>query len=301
LSEELLLRSGRWRRVTAQSAGWSYLSFRVEKVSRGQNLEGSTGDEEICFIVLSGACSIESHGERWELPGRRSVFEGMPWGLYLPPESVYRIGAAADLELAVAGAQAEKRHPPRLVDPESVAVEVRGAGNATRQVNHVIAPDFPAHRLEVVELYTPSGNWSSYPPHKHDEERGEDETILEEIYYYRTNRPEAFGLQRLYSPRHGLDLTCWVGNGDLLQVPYGYHMSAAPHGFDLYYLNALAGPARVRSMAASDDPAMAWIRDSWTDLERDPRVPMVTPEAATSGRASGGPSQEGAPGGSGPP
>src|SRR5919108_5496653 len=277
LGQELLLRAGEWEQVTPESAGWTYLSFRVEVASEGQEVTGSTGGHEVCFLVLSGSCAVEAHGELWELPGRASVFEGMPWALYLPPDSLYRIRAAGNLEIAVAGSRAEERHPPRLIEPSSVEIEVRGAGNATRQVNHVIAPDFPAQRLEIVELYTPAGNWSSYPPHKHDEDRGDEETILEEIYYYRTNRPEAFGLQRLYSLRHGLDLTCWVADGDLLQVPYGYHMSAAAHGFDLYYLNALAGPVPARSMAASDDPGMAWIRKSWQRMERDPRVPMVTP------------------------
>jgi 5-deoxy-glucuronate isomerase len=277
LGQELLLRAGEWEQVTPESAGWTYLSFRVEVASEGQEVAGSTGGHEVCFLVLSGSCAVEAHGETWELPGRASVFEGMPWALYLPPDSLYRISATRNLEIAVAGSRAEERHPPRLIEPSSVEIEVRGAGNATRQVNHVIAPDFPAQRLEIVELYTPAGNWSSYPPHKHDEDRGDEETILEEIYYYRTNRPEAFGLQRLYSLRHGLDLTCWVADGDLLQVPYGYHMSAAGHGFDLYYLNALAGPVPARSMAASDDPGMAWIRKSWQRMERDPRVPMVTP------------------------
>src|SRR5207237_7713257 len=150
---------------------------------------------------------------------------------------------------------------PRLVRPEDVEVEVRGEGNATRQINHHLKPRFPAERVLDVEVFTPAGNWSSYPPHKHDEDRPPGEVVLEEIYYYRTARPGAFAVQRLYSPRHGLDLTATVRDGDVLLVPYGYHTTCAAHGYDLYYLNALAGDRR--SMAASDDPELAWVRPPW--------------------------------------
>jgi 5-deoxy-glucuronate isomerase len=126
----------------------------------------------------------------------------------------------------------------------------------------------------VVEVFTPSGNWSSYPPHKHDEDDPPGEVVLEETYYFRTRDPAAFAVQRLYSAPRGLDLTATVRDGDLLLVPFGYHTTAAAHGYDLYYLNALAGDRR--SMAAADDPALAWIRDAWNDMDKDPRVPMVT-------------------------
>jgi 5-deoxy-glucuronate isomerase len=162
-----------------------------------------------------------------------------------------------------------------FIAPEEVEIEVRGAGNATRQINHIVKPEFPAERLLVVEVFTPSGNWSSYPPHKHDEDRPPGEVILEETYYYRAARPEAFAIQRLYSPRHELDVTVTVRDGDLMLVPYGYHTTCAAHGYDLYYLNALAGDRR--SMAASDDPQLAWIRAAWDRMEKDPRVPLVRP------------------------
>jgi 5-deoxy-glucuronate isomerase len=161
------------------------------------------------------------------------------------------------------------------VRPEEVEIEVRGAGNATRQINHIVTPEFPAERLLVVEVFTPAGNWSSYPPHKHDEDRPPGEVVLEETYYYRTARPEAFAVQRLYSPRHGADVTVTVRDGDLMLVPWGYHTTAAAHGYDLYYLNALAGDRR--SMAAADDPELAWVRPSWETMEKDPRVPLVRP------------------------
>jgi 5-deoxy-glucuronate isomerase len=155
---------------------------------------------------------------------------------------------------------------------------VRGSGNATRQINHIIKPEFPAHRLLVVEVFTPAGNWSSYPPHKHDEDRPPGEVVLEEVYYYRTptEPPGAFAVQRLYSPQHGTDITETVRDGDIMLVPHGYHTTCAAHGYDLYYLNGLAGDRR--SMAAADDPALAWIRPAWSELQPDPRVPLVTPD-----------------------
>jgi 5-deoxy-glucuronate isomerase len=263
---ELLLRAG-FAPVTPATAGWRYLSFRVETGV----FAATAGEEEVALVPLSGRCRVEAEGESWELGGRDSVFSAMPWALYLPRDTDYRVDAEG--EIAVCGARCEARREPVLVRPEDVEVEVRGAGNATRQINHILKPEFPAERLLVVEVFTPSGNWSSYPPHKHDEDRPPGEVVLEETYYFRTAEPEAFAVQRLYSPRHGLDLTATVRDGDLMLVPYGYHTTAAAHGYHLYYLNALAGDRR--SMASADDPELHWIRAAWADLEPDPRVPLV--------------------------
>jgi 5-deoxy-glucuronate isomerase len=226
----------------------------------------------IALVVLGGNCEVTAEGERWELGGRADVFGGMPWALYLPRDTVYAVEASGPVEVAVCGALCEQRRTPVAIRPDEVELEVRGAGNATRQINHIIKPSFPAERLLVVEALTPSGNWSSYPPHKHDEDRPPGEVVLEETYHCRTARPEGFAVQRLYSPRHGVDVTATVRDGDLLLVPFGYHTTAAAHGYDLYYLNALAGDRR--SMAAADDPEHAWIRAAWSDLEPDPRVPF---------------------------
>ena len=269
---DLVLRAGAWEQVTPESAGWRYLHFGVRQGS----FASQTGDGEVALVPLGGRCRVEAEGEQWELGGRPSVFDGMPWALYLPRDTRYRVEALGPLELAICGARCERRREPVLVRPEDVEVEVRGAGNATRQINHIVKPEFPAERLLVVEVFTPAGNWSSYPPHKHDEDRPPGEVVLEEIYYYRTAKPEAFALQRLYSPARGVDVTVAVHDGDLMLVPWGYHTTAAAHGYDLYYLNGLAGDRR--SMAAADDPALAWIRASWRDLEPDPRVPVVTLE-----------------------
>jgi 5-deoxy-glucuronate isomerase len=273
---DLLLRHGEWDAVDPTSASWRYLSFRVERLSDGEQVSRETGDEEVALVPLSGSCAVESGDERWELGGRASVFDGMPWALYLPRESDYTVVAMGDVEVAVCGALADKRLEPRLVRPDEVEIEVRGSGNATRQINHIIKPEFPAQRLLVVEVFTPAGNWSSYPPHKHDEDHPPGEVVLEEVYYYRTQTEPAgaFAVQRLYSPQHGTDVTETVRDGDIMLVPHGYHTTAAAHGYDLYYLNGLAGDRR--SMASADDPALAWIRPAWADLEPDSRVPMVT-------------------------
>jgi 5-deoxy-glucuronate isomerase len=267
---ELLLQAGEERRVTPESADWQYLSFDVfsGRFSRAAD------DVELVLVPLGGRCRVDTEGQSWELGAREDVFGGMPWALYLPRDT--SVEAEADGEVAVCGARCERQREPVLVTPADVEVEVRGAGNATRQINHIVKPDFPAERILVVEVYTPAGNWSSYPPHKHDEDHGEREAVLEETYYFRTREepPGAFAVQRLYSPTHGLDLTATVRNGDLLVVPYGYHTTCAAHGHDLYYLNALAGDRRT--MAAADDPDLAWIRPAWAELEPDPRVPLVS-------------------------
>jgi 5-deoxy-glucuronate isomerase len=264
------LQAGERNRVTPESAGWRYLSFEVFVGSFSREAD----DVETVLVPLRGKCAVQAGGRTWEIGGREHVFAGLPSALYLPRDTAF--DAQVEGEVAVCGARCEGKREPVLISPDDVEIEVRGAGNATRQINHVVKPDFPAERILVVEVYTPSGNWSSYPPHKHDEDHGEREAVLEETYYFRTRDepPGAFAVQRLYSRAHELDLTVTVGDGDLLLVPHGYHTTCAAHGYDLYYLNALAGDRRT--MAASDDPALAWIRAAWAELEPDPRVPFVT-------------------------
>src|SRR5256714_10634404 len=181
------------------------------------------------------------------------------------------LSAVGDAEVAGCGALAEERPEPRLVTPNDVEIEVRGSGNATRQINHILTPEFPAQRLLVVEVFTPAGNWSSYPPHKHDVHNPPGEVDLEELYYYRVDRPEGYAIQKVYTADRRIDQTLSVRDGEMVLIPEGYHPVVAAHGYNVYYLNALAGSAR--SMAASDDPAYAWVRQSWT--EQDPRVPLV--------------------------
>lgn len=251
--------------VTPESAGWDYCSLLVRTMTPGEGWRHTATGEEVALVPLGGVCTVESAGQTWRIGDRRDVFSGPPWALYLPIGSEFQVTAETALELAVCGSAATRTFDPVLIRPEDVLVEIRGAGNAARQINHIIAPDFPAERLLIVEVFTPSGNWSSFPPHKHDVADLPRETILEEIYYYRINPADGFGLQRLYTADGATDAAYVIHDGDLLLVPEGYHAFAVAHGYTGYYLNILAGPDSVRSMQPSDDPAYAWVRSSWND------------------------------------
>ena len=255
-----------------ETFGMEFLSFAVRRLSAGESFSESLGGLELAIVVLGGRCAVASDKGEWtSIGGRRNVFDGMPWTLYLPIETTYTLTAQTDCEVAFCYSQAEQAHPAKLVRPEEVGVEIRGGGNATRQINAMLPPNFPAHRLLVVEVYTPAGNWSSFPPHKHDVHNPPGEVDLDEIYYYKIDRPEGFAIQKVYTADRRLDETITVRDGELVMVPEGYHPVVAAHGYNVYYLNVLAGSAR--SMAASDDPDYAWARQSWKD--KDPRVPVV--------------------------
>lgn len=285
-SERLRLRPGPGGRIALlpDQAGWRYLSFRVVPLAGGDWLSvGGPALEAVVVLLEGGGAGITTAGG-WqsELEGRRSVFDALPSGWYLPAGSEARMrgihsqhGPAALVAIAEApvsgrlGVAAE----PVVIRPEDVRVEIRGAGNASRQINHVVEPDFPADRLEIVEVLTPSGNWSSWPPHKHDVDDPPNEAILEEIYHYRFRRPAAWGVQRVYRSDRSRDLLWEVRSGDLVIVPDGYHPFSAAHGDDAWYLNALAGDRRT--MACSFDPDLEWVRGTWADMAPDPRLPLV--------------------------
>jgi 5-deoxy-glucuronate isomerase len=252
--------------------GYQYLSFENVRLQAGQVREAATEGHELAIVVLGGACSVgSSRGDFPSFGGRKTVFDGKPFTLYLPVSTTFRLTAETDCDLAFCYCKAEEAHPARLVTPDAVRVEIRGGGNATRQINHILTPEFDAQRLLVVEVYTPGGNWSSYPPHKHDVHDPPREVDLEEFYYYRVSRPEGYAIQRVYTADRRLDATMTVRDGEMVLVPEGYHPVVAAHGYDVYYLNALAGSAR--SMAASDDPDYAWVRAEWKT--KDPRLPLV--------------------------
>jgi len=255
-----------------ENFGYEYLSFQNVKLAPGERHDADTAARELAIVVLGGRCSVESSNGRWpNFGGRASVFEGRPYTLYLPPRTRFQVSTERGCDLAFCYANAERTYEPRLVTPDEIEVEIRGGGNATRQIHHMIRPEFPADRLLVVEVYTPAGNWSSYPPHKHDVHNPPQEVDLEEIYYYRIRRPEGYAIQKVYTKDRRIDATLTVRDGELVLVPEGYHPVVAAHGYDVYYLNALAGSAR--SMAASDDPDYAWVRAGWR--EKDPRLPLV--------------------------
>ena len=265
--------SGETLLATPESIDYQYLTLSVRRMLRGEKFQSETAATELGLVLLGGRCSVESTAGSWsDIGSRTNVFDGLPTAVYLPIETAFTVSADTDCELAFCFSRAEESFPGRLVTPDDIEVEVRGGENATRQINHILKPEFPAQRLLLVEVYTPSGNWSSYPPHKHDIHNPPDEVDLEELYYYKVDRPEGYAIQRVYTKDGRLDQTLTVRDGELVLVPEGYHPVVAAHGYNIYYLNALAGSAR--SMAASDDPDYAWVRGTWRNP--DPRVPLVT-------------------------
>ena len=278
------LTSSEYIRVTPASAGWDYLHFAARQMRGGEQWSFDTGEYELALVVLGGVAEVDSNRGKWVGVGRRaSVFEGMPYTLYLPRQTRFRLTASSErLDFAYGWCLAGEDHPPKLVTPSEVAIEIRGGGNATRQINKMIPPGFACSRIVVVEVYTPAGNWSSYPPHKHDQHRLDAqgnliEADLEEIYFYKIARSEGFAYQRIYTADKKLDELILVRDNHLVLSPEGYHPVVAAHGHDCYYLNMLAGSAQ--SLAASDDPDYAWVKETWKGEEapssKDPRLPLV--------------------------
>jgi len=263
--------------ITPEQAGWGFSGLRVLQLEAGGAHAFATGEHELIVLPLAGACSIAVDGEGFELDGREDVFSAVSDFVYAPRESHIEIASEAGGRFALPSARADRRLAARHVPAEDVPVELRGAGAASRQVNNFCAPEaFAADRLIAVEVLTPSGNWSSYPPHKHDEDRPGVETVLEEIYYYEVARG-GFGYQRVYGsgPGREIDVCREVRSGDAIVMPHGYHgPSMAAPGYDLYYLNVMAGPGE-RAWRFTDDPAHAWIRDTWAGQEIDPRLPLT--------------------------
>ncbi|GGH14151.1 5-deoxy-glucuronate isomerase [Alsobacter metallidurans] len=237
---------GAVHRITPASAGWRYVGFDVFRLKAGQAAQQSTGGEEHCLVLLSGKARVSAGGKEFGVIGERSSpFEGAPWSLYVPGRSGWAATAETDCELAVCKAPAEGRLHARVIPPQDVGLETRGKGTNVRHVRNIL-PDVSPHAesLLVVEVITPGGHWSSYPPHKHDMDDFPRETYLEETYYHRLAQPGGFALQRVYTDDRSLDETMAVSDGDVVLVPKGYHPVGAPHGIDLFYLNVMAGPVR---------------------------------------------------------
>lgn len=278
----LLVRPGkppRYHHLTPAKAGWEHLGFGARRLEPGEAWAHQTGEDEYVVVVLGGQGAIViDGGPHWRELGRRpDVWSGMPWALYLPRGIRFTVGAKTDLDLAYAWARGYGDHPARLVRPEDVTVEIRGGGNATRQINGMVNPGFDCDRLVAVEVYTPSGNWSSYPPHKHDQHvEGPEgrlvEADLDEVYFYKIDQPQGYAYQRVYTRDGRLDELVMARDNDLVLVPQGYHPVVSAHGYTTYYLNFLAGSAH--SLANSDDPDYAWIKETWQ--EKDPRLPLVS-------------------------
>lgn len=266
--------SGMLLDVTPRQAGWHLIAFAVRRLAPGEVWRASAPQDERCVVLLSGTCSVRWEEGPWTTLGpRRSVFDDYPSAVYVPSGQPLEVRAEELTELADCRAPSDKSLEPRLIRPVDCGFEIRGGGNATRQIVDILPPAFPADRLLICEVFTPGGNWSSYPPHKHDVDNLPAEVALEETYYYRMRDPRGYGFQRLYTADRRLDQTVMVQDGDLVFIREGYHPFVTAFGFDAYYLNVLAGDHR--SMAASDDPAYAQFRQAWPP--RDPRLPVLAP------------------------
>ena len=270
--------------VTPQLAGWDYIHFQVRRLNEGDAWLFETGQNELAIVALSGTVDVSSNRGEWSGIGQReNVFSGYPHALYLPAHTSFTVTAQTDAEFVVTWVPTDEEHPPQEIRPEAVNVEIRGGDNATRQINDIIPPGFDCHRLVVVEVYTPSGGWSSYPPHKHDVHREDAqgnviEADLEEVYFYKIDKPEGYAYQRVYtdesSPLHRagwpIDSVMMPRTNDAVLVPEGYHPVVSPPGYTTYYLNVLAGSAQ--SLANVDDPQYSWVKDTYTS--RNPAVPV---------------------------
>jgi 5-deoxy-glucuronate isomerase len=259
--------------ITPERAGWACSGLKVLHLGPGQSHTWDTGEDEILVLPLSGSAVVTCGGTTFELTGRRSVFSRVSDFCYAPRDAAVTVTSTAGGSFAIPSARCTRRLEPRYGPAEDVPVELRGAGQASRQVNNFCSPGaFDCDKLIAVEVLTPGGNWSSYPPHKHDETRV-DETELEEIYYFET---QGLAYQRVYGTHaRPIDVLAEVATGDVILIPHGWHgPSIAGPGYDLYYLNVMAGPEP--SWRFCDDPAHAWIRGTWADQAIDPRLPLTS-------------------------
>jgi 5-deoxy-glucuronate isomerase len=251
---DLLRRSPR---VAPDGRDWQFIHFEACRLKRGEAYNGNSGGNETAVIVLGGSVTIETGKQRFAISGRKDVWERRPPSLVLlPPGHEFVVRARSKCEIVIAGAAAgESETNPRLIGPDDILVERRGEGQTLRYVHHLLPPSAEAERLILVEVYTPPGNWSSFPPHKHDTDDPPRESYLEEVYYFRIEPPSGFALQRIYSADEELDVTLAPCDGDLVLVPRGYHVVANTPGHECYYLNVMAGVGRVWNFSL--DPAYA--------------------------------------------
>lgn len=270
-SEELPQdRAGGLLHLPREKAGWEWMSFFVHRLQPGDVFRTRTENEEAAFVILGGIC-LADWGEGPRPAGKRkNVFDGLPYTVYVPAKNQVSFTAETICEIAECRVPSTAPLEPRLITPREVASSLRGGGNASRQIVDVMPPAFPADKLMVIEVYTPGGNWSSYPPHKHDAHNPPSEVDLDEIYYYRIQNG-GFALQHLYGGEDGVEQVVKAHDGDVVLVHSGYHAVVAGPGYDVYYLNFLAGSARALSV--TEDTERAWIRSTWKAT--DPRLPMV--------------------------
>jgi 5-deoxy-glucuronate isomerase len=251
--------SGRVAHITPQSAGWTYVGFDLYRLAPGETARAGTGEREVCLVLVTGKAAVSTAAQSFgSLGGRMSPFEGKPWSIYVPQGERWSVRAETPVELAVCSAPGLSGGlPARVIAPDTLNQEVRGKGSNTRYVTNILPEGEAADSLLVVEVVTPAAHTSSYPPHKHDRDALPAESYLEETYYHRLNPPQGFAFQRVYTDDRSLDEAMAVEDGDIVLVPRGYHPCAACHGYDLYYLNVMAGPKRTWKFYNA--PEHAWL------------------------------------------
>lgn len=249
---------GHFHRVTPHSAGWTYVGFETHTLSAGAGLSRHEAQRETCIVMLSGKARVAAGGKEFGVIGQRnSPFEPEVWSFFIPGDMPWHLSAEGPCEFAVCTAPGKPGLPPRVIAPADVGYLTRGTGTNTRHVRNILPETEPAESLLVVEVITPSGHWSSYPPHKHDRDALPTESSLEETYYHRFSPPQGFGFQRVYTDDRSLDETMAIHDRDVVMVPRGYHPVGAAHGYDLYYLNVMAGPKRIWKFY--NDPDHEWM------------------------------------------
>ncbi|MCG5103812.1 5-deoxy-glucuronate isomerase [Oceanobacillus alkalisoli] len=233
--------------VTPESAGWEYVGFQVYSLKEGASLKKETGTDEVCLVLLSGKANVKTNEKVFnEIGERMSVFEKIPpYSVYIPNDDYYEVEALSDLELAVCAAPGKGTYEARLIAPEDVEQSDRGSGKMSRKIHDILPEGKDADSLLVVEVYTPDGNTSSYPPHKHDKDNLPHESYLEETYYHEVNPSQGFAFQRVYNDDRSLDEAMTVEHRNVVLVPEGYHPFTAVPGYECYYLNVMAGPKRT--------------------------------------------------------
>lgn len=250
--------------ITPENANWGYVGFQLHDLSKGQIAEGATGDREIILVMVEGKAEVHAADQDWGVMGdRMSVFERTPpHCLYVPNGQSWSVKAETDCKVAICSAPGKGTYPAQRLGPDGIELTQRGKGQNTRYINNIAMEDRDvADSLLVTEVFTPNGNWSSYPSHRHDEDDFPRMTYLEETYYHRLNPADGFGVQRVYTDDGSLDETMAVKDGDVVLVPKGHHPCGAPYGFDMYYLNVMAGP--LRKWRFEPAPEVKWI------MERD--------------------------------
>jgi 5-deoxy-glucuronate isomerase len=246
--------------VTPANTGWDHLSFKVVRLKAGESYSGNSGACEEMIVFISGHARASAGDQTFDIHGRASVFEGLPYELYLPPRTAYTITAGSSLEFSVGGAPAEGKYPICLYTPNDFQTEMRGGANVSRQVVHLTGANINVEKLFMFEVYSPSGNWSGFPPHRHDGREGS--SYLEETYYFKMQPTDGFGVFRIYTKDTDLDEVMITRDSDLILVPEGYHPGTTAPGTNQYFLNYLAGPTREYTIV--NDPDYDWVKDDWT-------------------------------------